>query len=147
MPPGKLAAIIAESRALLVLAWPMVIAQLAQIGTGVVDTIMAGHYSATDLAAIAIGYNIWLPLYLFFIGVSLGATYIIAQHVGAGRVKQVRDILPQSLWLALAMGLIGGPLCYFAEPLLELLEHGVAVDYFDHHYAGEIPRHAALNAL
>ena len=126
MPPGKLAAIIAESRALLVLAWPMVIAQLAQIGTGVVDTIMAGHYSATDLAAIAIGYNIWLPLYLFFIGVSLGATYIIAQHVGAGRVKQVRDILPQSLWLALAMGLIGGPLCYFAEPLLELLELEVA---------------------
>jgi MATE family multidrug resistance protein len=112
----------AESRALLVLAWPMVIAQLAQIGTGVVDTIMAGHYSATDLAAIAIGYNIWLPLYLFFIGVSLGATYIISQHVGAGRVKEVRDILPQSLWLALALGLICGPLCYYAEPLLELLE-------------------------
>ena len=78
MKPGTPAAIITESRALLVLAWPMVIAQLAQIGTGVVDTIMAGHYSATALAAIAIGYNIWLPLYLFFIGVSLGATYIIA---------------------------------------------------------------------
>jgi MATE family multidrug resistance protein len=100
----------------------MVIAQLAQIGTGVVDTMMAGHYSATDLAAIAIGYNIWLPLYLFFIGVSLGASYIIAQRVGAGRTQQVRDILPQSLWLALAMGLIGGPLCYYAEPLLDLLD-------------------------
>ncbi len=116
----------AESRALLALAWPMVIAQLAQIGTGVVDTMMAGHYSGTDLAAIAIGYNIWLPLYLFFIGVSLGATYIIAQHVGGGRTEQVRDILPQSLWLALALGLTGGPLCYYAEPLLDLLDLGAA---------------------
>ena len=32
------------------------------------------------------------------------------------------------------------------DALLELLGHGVAVDYFDHHYAGEIPRHAALHA-
>lgn len=122
MTGKNLTAIMAESRALLTLAWPMVIAQLAQIGTGVVDTLMAGHYSSTDLAAIAIGYNIWLPLYLFFIGVSLGASYIIAQHVGAKRVNQVRRLLPQTLWLALAMGLVAGPLCYNAAPLLHLLE-------------------------
>lgn len=121
MTAKNLTAIMSESRKLLTLAWPMVIAQLAQIGTGVVDTIMAGHYSATDLAAIAIGYNIWLPLYLFFIGVSLGASYIIAQHVGASRVKEVRELLPQTLWLALAMGLIAGPLCYNAGPLLDQL--------------------------
>ncbi len=53
-----------EVQALGRIAWPIVIAQLAQMGTGVVDTIMAGRYSATDLAAIAIGYNIWLPVYL-----------------------------------------------------------------------------------
>ena len=113
---------LAEGRALLALAWPMVIAQLAKVGTGVVDTIMAGHYSATDLAAIAIGYNIWLPLYLLILGVILGSTYTIAQHVGAGRIQRVRDSLPQALWLALGLGLVISPLCYFAEPLLELLD-------------------------
>ncbi|MCB1699354.1 MAG: MATE family efflux transporter [Pseudomonadales bacterium] len=122
MRPGKPDTILKECRALLTLASPMVIAQLAQIGTGVVDTIMAGHYSSGDLAAIAIGYNIWLPIYLFFIGVMLGATYIIAQHFGAGRTAKIRDSLPQSLWLALGLGLLGGPLCYFAGPLLELLD-------------------------
>jgi len=111
-----------ESRALLAIAAPMIIAQLAQMGTGVVDTIMAGHYSAMDLAAIAIGYNIWLPLYLLFIGTMLGATVIIAQDFGAGRVQAIRDSLPQALWLALALGLIAGPLCFFSEPLLNLLE-------------------------
>jgi MATE family multidrug resistance protein len=118
----RLPAYLGESRALLAIAGPMMIAQLAQMGTGVVDTIMAGRYSAMDLAAIAIGYNIWLPIYLFFVGVMLGATAIIAQDFGAGRIQRIRDSLPQALWLALALGLIAGPLCYFADPLLALLE-------------------------
>ncbi|MFT4518958.1 MAG: MATE family multidrug resistance protein [Halioglobus sp.] len=118
----RIAAYLGECRALLAIVWPMLIAQVAQMGTGVVDTIMAGHYSSMDLAAIAIGYNIWLPIYLFFIGLMLGATTLIAQDFGAGRIQRIRDSLPQALWLALAMGLIGGPLCYFSNPLLELLE-------------------------
>jgi MATE family multidrug resistance protein len=121
MASTRLTEVLAESRALLALAWPMVIAQLAQIGTGIVDTIMAGHYHASDLAAVAIGYNIWLPLYLFVIGVSLGATYIIAQHAGAGRTEEIRDSLPQALWLALALGLVVGPICFGAAPVLDLL--------------------------
>ncbi|MDX1734604.1 MAG: MATE family efflux transporter [Halioglobus sp.] len=111
-----------EYRALMSIAWPMLIAQLAQMGTGVVDTIMAGRYSATDLAAIAIGYNIWLPLQLFFMGVLLGGTTIVAQDFGAGRVQRIRDALPQALWLALLLGLVTAPLCYFAGPLLALLD-------------------------
>ena len=43
------------------IAWPLLIAQTAQIGTGVVDTLMAGNYSDVDLAAIAVGFNICLP--------------------------------------------------------------------------------------
>jgi MATE family multidrug resistance protein len=119
---NKLSAYTSEFRSLLAIAWPMMIAQLAQIGTGVVDTIMAGRYSAMDLAAIAIGYNIWLPVYLLFIGVMLGATAIIAQRFGAGQIQMIRDSLPQSLWLALGLGLVAGPLCYFASPVLDLLQ-------------------------
>ena len=122
MKQRKFSAYSGECRALLAIASPMAIAHLAQMGTGVVDTIMAGRYSAMDLAAIAIGYNIWLPVYLFFIGVMLGATVIIAQDFGAGRVQRIRDSLPQALWLALALGLVAGPLCYNANPLLDLLQ-------------------------
>ncbi|MEZ5573616.1 MAG: MATE family efflux transporter [Halioglobus sp.] len=111
-----------ECRALLAIAWPMLIAQLAQVGTGVVDTIMAGQYHADDLAAVAIGYNIWLPLYLVFSGVMLGATTIIAQDFGARRRQRIRDSLPQALWLALFLGMIAGPLCFLSEPLLQLLQ-------------------------
>ncbi|MAT94768.1 MAG: MATE family efflux transporter [Halioglobus sp.] len=118
----KIPAYTQEFRALFAIAWPTLIAQVAQMATGVVDTVMAGHYSAVDLAAIAIGYNIWLPLYLVFIGVMLGATTIIAQDYGAGRVQRIRACLPQALWLALLLGLVAGPLLYSAEPLLHLLD-------------------------
>lgn len=111
-----------EIQGLLAIAWPIIIAQLAQIGTGVVDTIMAGHYSATDLAAIAIGYNIWLPLFLFTLGIMLATSTIIAQDFGAGRIQRIRDALPQSLWLSLILGGIVGPACYFTGPLLDILD-------------------------
>ena len=86
-----------EAAALLKLTWPMLIAQLAQMGTGVVDTIMAGRYDATDLAAIAIGYNVWLPVYLFILGMMLATTSIVAQDFGAGRLQSIARLLPQSL--------------------------------------------------
>lgn len=111
-----------EVSALFAIAWPIVIAQLAQMGTGVVDTIMAGRYNSVDLAAIAIGYNIWLPLFLFTLGIMLAVSVIVAQDFGAKKVQQVRDILPQALWLALLLGAIVGPACYHAGPLLELLD-------------------------
>jgi len=114
-------ALLKESSALWVIAWPMLIAQLAQMGTGVVDTIMAGHYNAVDLAAIAIGYNVWLPLYLLFVGVMLGGTAIVAQDFGAGNHRNIRHILPQLIWLAVALGAIAGPACYFIDPLLSEL--------------------------
>jgi MATE family multidrug resistance protein len=146
--PGALAA---ETRALFTIAWPMIIAQLAQMGTGVVDTVMAGHYSAIDLAAIAIGYNIWLPVFLFFIGMMLGATVIIAQDFGAGRARRIRESLPQALWLALILGAFAGPLCYFAEPLLTLLEldettHDKSLDYLQAVAFG-LPATALFQAL
>ena len=113
--------VLIEARAMAPLIWPMLIAQLAQMGTGVVDTIMAGRYSELDLAAVAIGYNIWLPLFLMTLGVLLATTNIVAYEFGAGRKKTIRDFLPQSIWVALALGAILGPTCYFVEPILNLL--------------------------
>ncbi|TDG12394.1 MATE family efflux transporter [Seongchinamella unica] len=140
-----------EARAMAVIAWPIMIAQLAQMGTGVVDTIMAGRYSAVDLAAIAIGYNIWLPLFLLTLGIMLAGSVLVAQDFGAGQLQNIRDLLPQSLWLALLLGGIVGPLCYFTEPLLTLLEldsvtHQKSLDYLQA-VAWGLPATALFQAL
>lgn len=151
MESRSLSDYISECRALLAIAWPMLIAQVAQVGTGVVDTIMAGRYNSDDLAAIAIGYNIWLPLYLVFTGVMLGATVIIAQDFGAGRLQRIRDSLPQALWLALLLGLVAGPVCYFTGPLLSLLQLDADTQRKSHDYlqaiAFGLPAAALFQAL
>ncbi len=46
---------ISEARLLLALAIPVILAQIAQTAMGFVDTVMAGGYSATDMAAVAMG--------------------------------------------------------------------------------------------
>jgi len=106
---------------LIAIAWPMTVAKLAQIGTGVVDTIMAGRYSAEDLAAVAVGYNIWLPLFLFCLGVMLATSVIVAQSFGAGQAAHIRASLPQALWLALLLGAVVGPACYHTGAVLDQL--------------------------
>lgn len=104
------------------IAWPLFIAQIAQMGTGVVDTVMAGHYGEQDLAAIAIGYNVWLPVYLLILGILFANATIVAQDYGAKRFDKIRQQLPQALWVAVATGLLLGPLVWFCDPLLELLK-------------------------
>ncbi len=111
-----------EARALFAIAWPTTVAQLAQIGTGVVDTIMAGRYGAEELAAVAIGYNIWLPLFLFELGMLMATSVIVAQAFGAGRLAEIRASLPQGIWLALMLGAVIAPACYSAAPVLDLLD-------------------------
>ena len=48
-----------DVKATWILAWPIMIGQLAQTGTGFVDAVMAGHLSAGDLAAVSVGTSIW----------------------------------------------------------------------------------------
>jgi len=111
-----------ELRHIWQIAWPLFIAQIAQMGTGVVDTIMAGHYGDQDLAAIAVGYNIWLPAYLLVLGILFANASIVAQDFGAQKLAKIRAQLPQSMWVAVALGAFIGPLVWFSSPLMHLLE-------------------------
>ena len=103
------------------IAWPLLIAQTAQIGTGVVDTLMAGNYGDTDLAAIAVGFNIWLPLYLIILGTLFACSAIVAQDYGAGRIERVRSFLPQGLWVAVALSAVVTPLCLGSGAFIGIL--------------------------
>jgi multidrug resistance protein, MATE family len=97
---------IVEARSLLALAIPVVIAQLSQTAMGVVDTIMAGSVSATDMAAVAVGTSIWLPAILFGHGLLLALTPTVAQLNGSGRRNQIAHQVRQGFWLALCVSLL-----------------------------------------
>lgn len=89
-----------EARQLLALAIPVILAQIAQTAMGFVDTVMAGGYSATDMAAVAIGTSIWLPAILFGHGLLLALTPVIAQMNGSGRRDRIGVQVRQGFWLA-----------------------------------------------
>ncbi|HZW51407.1 MAG TPA: MATE family efflux transporter, partial [Rudaea sp.] len=58
-----------ELRETLRLAAPLVLGQLSAVGMNVVDTLLAGHYSAQTLASVAIGTNVWMLAIVSAIGV------------------------------------------------------------------------------
>lgn len=89
-----------EARQLLSLAIPVIIAQVALTAMGFVDTVMAGGYSATDMAAVAIGTSIWFPAILFGHGLLLALTPTVAQLNGSGRRHRIAHQVGQGFWLA-----------------------------------------------
>lgn len=109
-----------EIRQLLQLAFPIMGTQLAQSANSVVDTVMAGQISATDLAAVALGCSFWVPLYLFMAGVCLATTPLVAQHLGARQPQLIRQQVHHSLWVALLLSVICIVLLQQADHLLPL---------------------------
>lgn len=86
---------------------PLIAAQLIFMGFGVVDTIMAGHLGEQALAAIGVGYNVWMPVFVMFMGVFMAVSPIVAQRIGAGRAPETTgDFLRQALLVAVALGLV-----------------------------------------
>lgn len=90
-----------------VLALPILVTQFCQAALGVVDAIMAGQVSALDLAAVAVGSGIWLPLFLLATGILIATTPLIGEAVGQNKLDKVPHITQQSLWTAGVLGIIG----------------------------------------
>lgn len=98
-----------SSRALLELAWPLFIANLAVVGNGTIDAVMAGRLSATDLAAVAVGSSIYITVYIGLMGVLQALSPIAGHHFGAHRWRAIGDDVQQALWLSILLTLVGLP--------------------------------------
>jgi MATE family multidrug resistance protein len=112
-----------EARSLLTLAIPVILAQVAQTAMGVVDTIMAGSVSATDMAAVAVGTSIWLPAILFGHGLLLSLTPTVAHLNGAGRRDKIGDQVQQGFWLAAAVSLLVMVVIYNCDLMIGLMHN------------------------
>lgn len=112
-----------EARSLLALAIPVIIAQVSQTAMGVVDTIMAGSYSATDMAAVAVGTSIWLPAILFGHGLVLALTPVIAQLNGAGRRERIAHQVNQGFWLASAVSVLIIAVLYNSKFVIDMMHN------------------------
>lgn len=95
------------ARGLLAHAFPILIAQLSSIGMMVVDTVVLGHVSPTDLAAVAIGGGIHVSIVFGLVGILQAVAPVVAHLHGARRDGEVAGVLQQGFWLALLLCLPG----------------------------------------
>lgn len=89
--------------ALLRLAWPLFIANLAVIGNATIDAVMAGRLSAEDLAGVAVGSSIYATVYISFMAVVQALSPIAGHHYGAQRWQAIGEDLQQALWLSVML--------------------------------------------
>jgi len=113
-----------ELKKLTGLALPLVVTQLAQMGLGVLDTIMAGRVSAVELAGVALGGVIFWPVLMLIAGIVMAVIPTVSQLHGGGRVREAGAVVRQALWIALFCGLTMIILLYNLEPMY----HFVGVD-------------------
>ncbi|RLA26907.1 MAG: MATE family efflux transporter, partial [Gammaproteobacteria bacterium] len=73
-----------ESKALLILAGPLIVNNLSIAGMQFADAVMAGRLGAESLAAVAVGGSIWFLGFTVMLGLMMAISPIVARHYGAG---------------------------------------------------------------
>ena len=116
----KLSRLREDIPALLKLAGPLLIGQLAVIAFGVLDTAMTARYSADDLAALAMASAIFISIYVGLTGVVSALAPIAGQLFGAKRYSDIGEEVRQATWLALGLTVFGCWILLNAQPLLAI---------------------------
>lgn len=93
----------AQTKSLMKLAYPILIAQLIQNLMGFADTVMAGRVSSTDMAAVAVASSVWLPIILTISGVIMALASIVSQYAGAKAFEKVAKSTFQTAWIAIIL--------------------------------------------
>lgn len=109
-----------EVKAFLGLGWPLILTNLAQIAIGTTDTLMMGWLGPGDLAAGALGTNLFFALLILGMGLVMATSPLLSQTLGRTRhsVRECRRLTRQGLWLAVAFTLPCWLVLWQAEPIL-----------------------------
>jgi len=112
----------ADAAHIVPLAWPVFMGQVAMVLFATVDTALIARYSATDLAALAIGAAAYITVFIGLMGVVLAVGPIVGQLHGAKRFEAAGEQLHQTVWLALALTVPGSLLLAFPQPFIALAQ-------------------------
>ncbi|WP_445491131.1 MATE family efflux transporter [Niallia sp. 03133] len=91
---------------LFIILLPILVSQVGMFGLTFVDTIMAGHYSPIDLAGVAVGSSIWVPIYTGLTGILLAIPPIVSHLLGKKEKEKVGFTIVQAAYIAIAMGVM-----------------------------------------
>jgi multidrug resistance protein, MATE family len=112
-----------EARALVTLAGPLVLANLAQTAINATDLILLGRLNADALAAGSLAFNLYIPLLVFGIGLLSAVSPLVAAERGARKhsVRDIRRTVRQGMWHAVALVIPCWLILWHAPDLLILM--------------------------
>lgn len=117
------------------LTWPIFIETLLQSLLGISDIFMLSHYSDNAVAAVGLTTQLMFFMMVMSMMVSTGASILISQNNGAGKVQLATDVGVASVVLSLALALLMGLSMFFgAKGIIQLfaLESHVAGFAYDY---------------
>jgi MATE family multidrug resistance protein len=110
----------AEMRATLLLAYPLILTNLAQAFIHATDVVLLGWVGPGTLAAGALGVNIFTAFLVFGMGLVLASAPMMARELGArsNSVRDVRRTVRQTMWAATAITIPFWLILWHSEPIL-----------------------------
>jgi MATE family multidrug resistance protein len=90
----------------MVLAAPLIGAQLLQTGNGLIDVLVSARLGREPLAAGGIGAGMWFFASLSCIGLMAGLSPTLSKMIGERRRAAVGEVFRNGLWLAVLVGLV-----------------------------------------
>jgi len=88
------------------LVWPLLVENLLRTSLMSVDTLMLSHYATEAVAAMSLVSQIAFFILLVYMMISVGASILIAQNLGAGRKREAELIGVASLVLMVGFALV-----------------------------------------
>ena len=111
----------AELRATFALAWPLVIAQLAQNALTTTDVIMTGWLGPEFLAGGTLASTFLMPFLVGGMGVVGAVAPLVAQARGARDIKAVRRVVRQGMWAAILIAALLVPVLWQIKAIFAAL--------------------------
>lgn len=84
-------------RAILSLAWPVIVSNFLQVLATTIDLIMVGRIGVAEIAAVGIGGNLVFFTFTVMIGITAGTIALVARAIGAKNKHEADHFLFQSL--------------------------------------------------
>lgn len=109
-----------EIRATMLLAYPLILTNLAQAAIHATDVILLGWVGPRALAAGALGVNLFNAVLIFGTGLVTASAPMMARQLGRHRhsVRDVRRTVRQAMWAAVAIAIPFWILLWQAEHIL-----------------------------
>ena len=104
--------------ALVRLAGPLAIAEIATMLGGVATTMMLGRLGAEALGVQGLASILFINVAIFGFDLLLGLDYPTAHAVGAGRLDEALNYLVQGCWLAALLTVLLTTIVWYGSPLL-----------------------------